>query len=94
MIEIKEATKTAKDFIVELFGSPEKVQIEAFSLSDDKKAWNITFSFWQKSEQTNQLQSILGITGSKIYKTIQVDIENGNVTAMKVGAAENVAEAL
>ncbi len=92
MIEIKEATKRAQDFIVEFFDKPEKIQVEAFSLSDDKKSWNVTFSFWQKSERVNQLQHILGINGSKIYKTIKVDIESGDVIKMKTSIAENAPE--
>ncbi len=92
MIQIKEAAKRAQDFIVEFFDKAEKIQVEAFSLSDDKKFWNVTFSFWQKSEQVNQLQSVLGINGSKIYKTIKIDIGSGDVIGIKVGIAENAAE--
>jgi hypothetical protein len=35
---------------------------------------------------------VLGITGRKIYKTIEIDIESGDVIAMKAGIAENVTE--
>lgn len=92
MIEIKDAVKIAKDFIIEFFDKPEKIQIEAFSLSDNKKYWNVTYSFWQKAEVINELQTILGITGSKVYKTIQINVENGEVVGMKTGIAENLSE--
>ena len=92
MIELKEAVEKAKDFIADFFDKPEKIQVEAFSLSEDKKSWNVTYSFWRKAESSNQLQTILGITGSKIYKTIQIDTEKGEVIGMKVGIAENLTE--
>jgi len=92
MIELKDAVKKTKDFIVEFFGEPERIQLEAFSLSDNKNSWSVTYSFWRKSEPINQLQLVLGITGRKIYKTIEIDIESGDVIAMKVGIAENVTE--
>ena len=92
MIEIKEAAKKAQDFIGEFFNNPEKIQVEAFSLSEDGKFWNVTISFWQKSEQLNQLQSILGINGSKMYKTTKVDVDSGDIVGMKDGIAENAVE--
>ncbi|MDQ2747191.1 MAG: hypothetical protein M3T96_08035 [Acidobacteriota bacterium] len=85
MIQIKDAIERAKDSINEIFDSPEKLQIEAFVLSDDKKKWNVTYSFWQKSEPISQLQSILGITGSKVYKMIEIDAESGDIIGMKIG---------
>jgi hypothetical protein len=92
MIELKEAVEKAKDFIADFFDKPEKIQVEAFSLSEDKKSWNVTYSFWRKADSSNQLQTILGITGSKIYKTIQIDTEKGEVIGMKAGIAENLTE--
>lgn len=94
MIELKDAVKKAKDFIVDLYGEPEKIQVEAFNLSDDKKSWNVTYSFWRKAETINQLQSMLGITGSKIYKIIEIDVESGEVIGMKAAATENLIESV
>ncbi len=94
MIELKDAVEKAKNFIIEFFGESQRIQVEAFTLSDDKKSWNITYSFWRKFEPVTQLQSILGITGSKIYKTIEIDIESGNVIGMRAGIAENITEAV
>jgi len=92
MIQIKDAIEKAKNSIIEIFEKPEKIQVEAFSLSEDKKSWNVTYSFWQKSDPVSQLQSALGITGSKVYKTIEIDAESGDILGMKVGIAENSAE--
>ena len=47
MIQIKDAIEKAKNSIIEIFEKPEKIQVEAFSLSEDKKSWNVTYSFWQ-----------------------------------------------
>ncbi len=66
MIEIEDTVKRAKDFITKFFEEPERIQLEAFGLSDDEKSWNVTYSFWRKAEPINQLQTILGITGSKV----------------------------
>ncbi len=92
MIEFKEAVEKANDFIVNFFDKPEKIQLEAFSRSDDKKSWNVTYSFWRKAEPINQLQRALEITGNKVYKTIEIDAEKGDVIGMKVGIAENATE--
>ncbi len=92
MIELKEAVEKAKNFIADFFDKPEKIQVEAFSLSEDKKSWNVTYSFWRKAEPINQLQRTLGITGSKVYKTIEIDAEKGDVIGMRVGIAENTTE--
>ena len=92
MIEIKDAIEKAKNSIKEIFEEPEKIQVEAFSLSEDKKLWSVTYSFWQKSEPVSQLQLVLGISGSKVYKTIEIDAETGEVLGMKIGIAENAIE--
>lgn len=92
MIQIKDAIEKAKNSINEIFGEPEKIQVEAFSLSEDKKSWKVTYSFWQRSEPISQLQAVLGITGSKVYKTIEIDAESGDILGMKAGIAENAVE--
>lgn len=92
MIEVKDAIEAAKNSIIEIFDKPERIQVEAFSLAEDKKSWNVTYSFWRKSEPVTQLQSVLGIIGNKVYKTIEIDAENGNVVGMKAGIAENAIE--
>lgn len=94
MIEIKDAIKEAENFIKGFFSTPERIQLEAFGLSDDGKFWNITYSFWLKAEPINQLQTVLGITSNKVYKTIKIDAEKGGVIGMKVGSAENTIEAV
>lgn len=94
MIEIKDAVEKAKSFIVELYSEAEKIQVEAFNLSDDKKTWDVTYSFWRKAEPINQLQAVLGITGSKVYKTVKIDAEKGDVIGMRVGMAENATESI
>jgi hypothetical protein len=92
MIEIKDAIEKAENFITDFFNNPERIQLEAFGMSDDGKSWNITYSFWLKAEPINQLQTVLGITGNKVYKTIKIDAEKGDVIGMKVGSAENTIE--
>ena len=92
MIQINDAIEKAKNSIIEIFAKPEKIQVEAFGLSEDKKSWNVTYSFWQKSEPVSQLQLVLGITESKVYKTIEIDAESGEIIGMKIGSAGNALE--
>ena len=94
MIQIKEAIEKAKNSVNDIFGEPEKLQIEAFTLSEDKSSWNIMYSFWQKSEPVSQLQTVLGITGKRVYKTLEIDAESGDLIGMKVGMPENMSEAV
>lgn len=86
MIDITEAIEKARKFVVELYDETDKILLEGFSLSADRKSWNITYSFWRKNETPNQLQAALGITGSKTYKIIEIDGESGEVVGMKAGS--------
>jgi hypothetical protein len=92
MIDLKEAIEKAKQFIIDLNGEQEKLQLEAAYLSRASNSWNVTYSFWRKEESPNQLQQILGINSRKIYKTIEIDAESGEVIGIQMGLPEKKTE--
>lgn len=82
MIELKEALNIAKQFIIEMSGEKSDFQIEEVALSDDKKNWQVTYSYSEKIENPNSLQSALGLEKRRLYKRIVIDAENKDVIGM------------
>jgi hypothetical protein len=82
MIDLKEAIERAKQFIAELNGEPEQFQVEEIMLSEDKKNWLVTVSYFKKIKSPNELQKTLGLEGQIAYKRVVVDSENENIVGM------------
>ena len=82
MIELKEAIERAKQFLVELNGDLERFQIEEITLSDDKKKWLVTTSFFRKIQSPNELQKTLGLESERVYKRVVIDSESDDVLGM------------
>ena len=82
MIDLKEAIERAKQFIVELNGETEQFQVEEVLLSEDKKNWFVTVSYYKKIHSPNELQKTLGLEGQRAYKRVVIDSENENVVGM------------
>ncbi len=82
MIDLKEAIERAKQFIVELNGEPEEFQVEEVILSEDKKNWLVTVSYYKKIQFPNELQKTLGLENQRAYKKVVIDSENENVIGM------------
>lgn len=82
MIDLKEAIERAKQFIVELNGEPEKFQIEEVILSEDKKTWLVTVSYYTKIDSPNELQKTLGFEGRKAYKRVIIDSKTEEIVGM------------
>ena len=81
MIDVKEATKKAKEHLATFFPDAEKVQLEEVELTDDKAHWFITLSYEGVS---NSVASSLLVGKSVRYKLFKLESETGDVISMKI----------
>ncbi len=79
MIDLKEATKIAKGFIIEMEGEQEAFHLESVLLTLEKDSWQVIYSYKQKIENINELQKLLGLKERKIYKKVIVGSENKEI---------------
>ena len=79
MIELKEAIEKAKQFIVELNGETEQFQVEEVFLSENKKNWFVTLSYYKKIDSPNSLQKALGLENLRTYKRVEIDNDTKDV---------------
>ena len=81
MIDVKEATGKAREYLVSFFPDAEKVQLEEVELTEDKSYWYITVSYEGVS---NSVASSLLVGKSLRYKIFKLDAESGEVISMKI----------
>ncbi len=81
MINVKEATAKAKEYLNTFFPEAERVQLEEVELTDDKAYWFITLSYEGVS---NSVASSLLVGKSVRYKLFKLDAESGEVISMKI----------
>ena len=81
MIDVKEATNKAKEYLASFFPEVEKVQLEEVELTEDRAYWFITLSHEGVS---NSVASSLLVGKSVRYKLFKLDAENGEVISMKI----------
>ncbi len=81
MIDVKQATTTAREYLVSFFQEAEKAQLEEVELTNDKAHWFITLSYEGVS---NSVASSLLVGKSVRYKIFKLDAENGEVISMKI----------
>ena len=75
MIDVKEATGKAKEYLVSFFPDAEKVQLEEVELTSDKAHWYITLSYEGVS---NSVASALLVGKSVRYKVFKLDTKSGD----------------
>jgi len=81
MINVKEATDKAKEYLVSFFPDAEQVQLEEVELSEDKSHWLITLSYEGVSAS---VASSMLVGKSVLYKVFKLDAESGEVLSMKI----------
>jgi hypothetical protein len=81
MINVKEATGKATEYLRTFFPDVEKVQLEEVELTDDRAYWFITLSYEGVS---NSVASSLLVGKSVRYKLFKLDAETGEVISMKI----------
>lgn len=81
MIDVKEATSKAVDYLKTFFPDAEKVQLEELELTSDKAYWYITLSYEGVS---NSVASSLLVGKSVRYKIFKLEADTGQVISMKI----------
>jgi hypothetical protein len=90
MIELSEARKIAKDFIIDASGVRDSFRLEEVYLDETNKIWKVTYSFFQKINPLNQLQFALGLEERRVYRTVEVDSKKGEVIGMRAWSGDKV----
>ena len=80
MINVKEATDKAKEYLVSFFPDAENVQLEEVEMTEDKAHWLVTISYEGVS---NSVASSLLVGKSVLYKIFKIDAQLGEVISMK-----------
>jgi hypothetical protein len=80
--EIKDLSNAAREFIEDLYGKQQQFQIEEVSRDSKGKGWVVTVSYFRKHESPNDLQKLLGLYGSRVYKQLTI-LPDGTVTGIK-----------
>lgn len=86
MIDIKDATQSALDFLKVVYpdNTPANLMLEEVELSKDSKFWLITLGFTRFDRPLGLLSSISPPQTSRVYKTILVDANTGKAESMKI----------
>jgi len=81
MINVKEATDKAKEYLVSFFPDAENVQLEEVEMTEDKAHWFVTISYEGVS---NSVASSLLVGKTVLYKIFKIDAKVGKVISMKI----------
>ena len=81
MINVKEATDKAKEYLVSFFPDAENVQLEEVEMTEDKAHWFVTISYEGVS---NSVASSLLVGKTVLYKIFKIDAQEGEVISMKI----------
>ena len=81
MINVKEATDKAKEYLVSFFPDAENVQLEEVEMTEDKAHWFVTISYEGVS---NSVASSLLVGKTVICKIFKIDAQEGEVISMKI----------
>jgi hypothetical protein len=81
MINAKEATDKAKEYLTSFFPEAEQVQLEEVELAEDKTHWLITLSY---EGITSSVASSMLVGKSLLYKIFKLNAKDGEVISMKI----------
>jgi hypothetical protein len=81
MINVKDATEKAKEYLLTFFPEAENVLLEEVELTGDKAYWLVTLSF---EGITSSVASSLLVGKSVLYKVFKIDAQQGEVISMKI----------
>jgi hypothetical protein len=101
MIELDEALKITRKFIEEVSRVDGGWELEEATLDNKKNIWHITYSFLRGNEilpspiepLSSKLSEILSNRRRRLYRTVKINSETGQVLEMKAGFAERQPEA-
>ena len=83
-MDVKEATRTALDYIYRIFASEEisQVGLEEVVLEPNTKQWRVTFGFSRSWDPQNTVAVNLSLKASRTYKVVIFDDDSGSVTGL------------
>jgi hypothetical protein len=90
MVKMQEAMELAKSFIIKNSGVKQGFHLEEAFFNKKENIWKVTYSFFEKNEWLNTLQEFGGIEGRRVFRTIEIDNENGEILGMKAGFGSNL----
>ena len=90
-MDVKEAARTAKDYLLDLFEGEEimNVGLEEIDFDDSSKSWSVTVGFWRpwdysnKSPMTPTLFGELSQPLTRSFKIVRINDQSGRVLAVK-----------
>ena len=72
----------AKDFVADVSGDPDNIQLEEVALSQDKSKIEVVYSFNKRLVKPNSLQVALGLEGIRSFKKVVIDSSSEEVLGM------------
>ena len=84
-MEVKEAVKTAKNYIIDLFSDETitDIGLEEVRLDMDLDQWEVTIGFHRPWDHRNKLTTALGEQyPARSYKVVSISKQNGRVSSV------------
>ena len=94
-MEAKEAARTAKDYIIDLFGDEAitGVGLEEVDLDMGSSDWRITIGFYRPLSQRGTLTTVFGKQHeARSYKVVSINKHSGNVSSVTDRVLPTVSE--
>ena len=85
-MDVKEAARTAKDYIADLFADERitNVGLEEIEKETNQRFWSVTVGFSRPWDNRGSVSTIIGQTGlRRSYKLLRIDDETGAVHSVK-----------
>ena len=83
-MDVKEATHTARDYIIDVFAGEaiSQVGLEEVVYDSDTDQWRITFGFARPWDKQNTMAVKMGLKTPRTYKVVHIHNGNGTVIAL------------
>lgn len=84
-MEVKEAVKTAKEYIIDLFGDEAitGIGLEEVDLDMGSNDWKITIGFYRPLSQRGTLTTVFGKEHeARSYKVVSINKQSGHVSSV------------
>ncbi len=83
-MDLKEATRTAREYVTAVFADEEITQLglEEVMYDVDSEQWRITFGFARPWDQQNTVAVRMGLKTPRAYKVVHVNNGDGSIAAL------------
>ena len=84
-MDVKEAVRTAKEHVVEIFSDEpiQNVGLEEVEFDESNQVWVVTVGFSRSWDRSRDLFRALGEHAVRTFKIVRVKDENGRVLSVK-----------